>query len=89
LPQVSKELLGLFLPVPKRFLNVAPNSMFNVVQWFTVLHAGGAYKGVESYLTEKQKKYAEYFLKCHSRRLDLAEEMFDNHYDYLTEWYSR
>ena len=89
LPQVSKELLGLFLPVPKRFLNVAPNSMFNVVQWFTVLHAGGAYKGVESYLTEKQKKYAEYFVECHSRRLDLAEEMFSNHYDYLTEWYSK
>jgi hypothetical protein len=89
LPQMSKEILELFLPVPKRFLNIAPNSMFNVVQWFTVLHAGGAYNGIQTSLTEKQQKYAEYFLECHSKRLELAESMFDNHYDYLTDWYSQ
>lgn len=89
LPKLSKEILDLFLPAPKRFLTIAPNSMFNVVQWFTVLHAGGAYKNIRSALTEKQQKYAEYYLECHNKRLDLAEEMFDNHYDYLTEWYNK
>ena len=89
LPKTAKEILNLFLPVPERFLTIAPNSMFNVVQWFTVLHAGGAYNGVQSKLTEKQKKYAEYFLESQSARLSIAEEMFDNHYDYLTEWYNQ
>lgn len=89
LPKLSKEILDLFLPVPKRFLNIAPNSMFNVVQWFTILHAGGAYKDIKSPLTEKQQRYAEYFLESHKNRLDLAENMFDNHYDYLTDWYNK
>jgi tryptophan halogenase len=89
LPETSQEILNLFLPVPKRFLNIAPNSMFNVVQWFTVLHAGGAYSSVQTSLTDKQQRYAEYFLECHNKRLELAEEMFNNHYDYLTDWYSQ
>jgi hypothetical protein len=87
LPPMSKEILGLFLPIPKRFMQVSPNSMFNVVQWFSLLHAGGAYNGVKSALTEKQEKYAEYFLNVHKCRLELAESMFLNHYEYLTEWY--
>lgn len=89
LPETAREILSLFLPVPKRFLTIAPNSMFNVVQWFTVLHAGGAYKGIDSYLTDKQQKYAEYFLESHTKRLDIAEELFDNHYDFLTDWYNQ
>jgi tryptophan halogenase len=89
LPEVPKQILNLFLPTPKRFLTIAPNSMFNVVQWFSVLHAGGAYKGVNSSLTKEQERYAEYFLASHSKRLDLAEEFFDNHYDYLTDWYNQ
>ena len=88
LPERAREILELFLPVPKRFFNIAPNSMFNVVQWWCVLHAGGAYKDVESPLSEKEKQYAEYFLECHRKRLDLAEDMFENHYDYLTDWYN-
>jgi hypothetical protein len=63
--------------------------MFNVVQWWSMLHAGGAYKNVNSNLTKKQKQYAEYFIKCHDKRLELAEEMFDNHYNYLTDWYNK
>ena len=89
LPALSKEILNMFLPVPKRFLNLTPNSMFNIIQWFSVLHAGGAYKGVESYLTEEQKIYAEYFLECHNKRLELAEKLFKNQHDYLTEWYEK
>ena len=89
LPEVPKQILNLFLPIPKRFLNIAPNSMFNVVQWFSVLHAGGAYKDVRSNLTKEEERYAEYFLESQTKRLDLAEEFFDNHYDYLTEWYNQ
>ena len=89
LPEQSQEIINLFLPMPKRFFNIGPNSMFNVVQWWSMLHAGGAYKDIKSNLTDKQKKYAEYFLECHNKRLELAEEMFDNHYDYLTDWYSK
>lgn len=89
LPKLSKEILGLFLPVPKRFLNITPNSMFNIVQWFSVLHAGNAYKNVKPYLTERQEKYAEYFISCHDARLDLAEKLFSNHYEYLVDWYSK
>jgi hypothetical protein len=88
LPPLAKEIISLFLPIPQRFINIAPNSMFNIVQWFTVLHSGGAYKDVQSHLTDKQKQYAEFFLECHNKRLDLVEDMFDNHYDYLTDWYS-
>lgn len=89
LPKEAKEILDLFFPVPKRFFTIGPNSMFNVVQWWSMLHAGGAYKDVSSNLTDKQKKYAEYFLETHNKRLELAEEIFDNHYDYLTDWYSK
>ena len=54
-----------------------------------MLHAGGAYEGVESTLTDKQKEYAEYFCKSHTARVELAKDMFLNHYDYLKEWYGR
>lgn len=88
LPKVSQEILGLFLPAPKRFMQISPSSMFNVVQWFSMLHAGGAYKNIKSALTEKQEKYAEYFLNVHKSRLNLAKDLFLNHHEYLTEWYS-
>jgi 2-polyprenyl-6-methoxyphenol hydroxylase-like FAD-dependent oxidoreductase len=89
MPQYVRDILSAFLPLPKRFLQLTPSSMFNVTQWFSMLHAGGAYNNVESYLTEKQTKYAEYFIKSNNARVDLAEEMFDNHYKYLKEWYDR
>jgi len=89
LPRLSREILDMFIPEPKRFFNLTSYSMFNVVQWFSVLHAGGAYSNTQSNLTDKQKKYAEYFLETHNQRVKLAEEMFDNHYDYLTKWYSK
>ena len=63
--------------------------MFCVTQWFSMLHAGGAYEGVESKLSDKQKEYSEYFLNSHTARVELAEKVFPNHYDYLKEWYNR
>jgi tryptophan halogenase len=87
LPIEARTIIEQFLPRPKRFLMLGPNSMFNIVQWFSMLHAGGAFEGVESELTDRKKKYAEYYLKHISQRVDLAEEMFENQHDYLTRWY--
>lgn len=87
LPKEAREIIEQFLPIPKRFLLLGPNSMFNIVQWFSMLHAGGAFKGAESRLTEKQKSYAEYFIKSIDNRVTLAEQMFENQHRYLTKWY--
>ena len=89
LPPHVRETLSAFIPVPKRFLQLSPSSMFNITQWFSMLQAGGVYEGVESYLTDKQEKYAEYFIKSNNARLDIAEEMFENHHKYLRDWYNR
>lgn len=88
-PKFIRDILSAFLPYPQRFLNLTPSSMFNITQWFSVLHAGGAYKDIEPYLTDKQERYGKYFIDCNNARLDLAEDMFKNQYDYLTEWYNR
>ena len=88
-PRFVKEILDAFLPHPKRFLHLTPSSMFCVTQRFSMLHAGGAYEGVESKLSDKQKEYSEYFLNSHTARVELAEKVFPNHYDYLKEWYNR
>jgi len=88
LPDLAQEILNCFLPRPGRFFNLTPTSMFNVVQWFSILHSGGAYNNISSNLTQRQKQYAEYFLKSQDKRIELAEEMFDNHFDYLSKWYS-
>lgn len=89
LPKLAQEILNCYLPKPGRFFNLSPYSMFNVVQWFSVLHAGGAYKDIDSNLTDKEKRYAEYFRDATTARIKLAEKLFDNHYHYLTEWYSK
>lgn len=89
MPKFIRDTFDAFLPVPKRFLNLTPSSMFNVTQWFSVLHAGGAYKGLEPYLTDKQERYGKYFVDSNNARLALAEDMFINQYDYLTDWYDR
>ena len=89
LPELSQEIIDQFLPRPGRFFNLSPYSMFNVVQWFSVLHAGGAYQDIESNLTETQKQYAEYFCATQTERLKIAEQLFDNHYNFLSNWYSQ
>jgi 2-polyprenyl-6-methoxyphenol hydroxylase-like FAD-dependent oxidoreductase len=87
MPDYVKFILSHYLPVPKRFLMLSQTSMFNIIQWFSMLHAGGAYKDIQSALTDKQKSYAEYFIKSNNARLDIAEEMFLNQYQYLKQWY--
>ena len=69
MPEFVKQILGEYLPRPKKFLLMTDTSMFNIVQWFSMLHAGGAYKDIKSNLTEKQKKYAEYFIESNNKRL--------------------
>jgi hypothetical protein len=88
LPQEAQNILKFFLPMPNRFLYISPNSMFNVVQWFSMLNAGGAYKNQKSKLSEKQKQYAEYFLSVHKHRVEHAEKIFPNQYEYLSKWYA-
>lgn len=88
LPEEAQHILNQFLPKPGRFLLLTPYSMFNIVQWFSMLHAGGAYNGVKSQLTDKQKVYAEYFVKSVESRVALAEKMFKNQHQYLKEWYN-
>ena len=89
MPKFIKDILSAFLPYPQRFLNLTPSSMFNITQWFSVLHAGGAYKDIEPYLTKTQERYGQYFVDSNNARLDLVEKMFKNQYEYLTDWYDR
>lgn len=88
LPAEARNIIEQFLPIPKRFMLLGPNSMFNIVQWFSMLHAGGAFKGATSQLTDREEKYAEYFVKSLEARVSLAEEMFENQHQYLTRWYN-
>ena len=87
LPKDVQFILNSFYPTPGRFMFFSPASMFNTVQWFSVLHAGGAYKDTTYPLTENQEKYAKFFLDTQSRRVELAKELFPNQYEYLKEWY--
>jgi hypothetical protein len=45
------------------------------------------YKGTESNLTPELEKYCEYFIKNQNHRVELVNEMFPNHYEFLKEWY--
>jgi 2-polyprenyl-6-methoxyphenol hydroxylase-like FAD-dependent oxidoreductase len=87
-PKEVQEILSFFLPRPQKYIFINPSSMFCNFQWFTMLHAGGAYKNVASDLSEKQKAYTKYFLDSHTARVNLAKETFPNQYDYLETWYT-
>ena len=87
LPQGVQQILALFLPTPKRFMFASKTSMFNVWQWFCVLHAGGAYKDQTSQLNQQQHRYSEYVLDSISYRTTQAMNLLKNHYCYLKEWY--
>jgi len=89
LPQEAQKILSFFLPMPNRFLYISPNSMFNVVQWFSMLNAGGVYKNQKNQLSEKQQQYAEYFLSVHTHRVEHAKKIFPNQYEYLSNWYGK
>lgn len=87
LSEDAQQILSHFYPTPMRFLNINQNSMFNVGQWFSVLHAGGAYKDTNSNITDDDIKYAEYFLESNTERINKAINLFPNHYDFLRRWY--
>jgi len=71
----------------KNFLYFSPQSMFTSQQWFSMLHAGGAYKNIIKQLDPKEKQYYEYFIQVQNKRVELALETFPNHYEFLKEWY--
>ena len=79
-------VLSNFYPMPSKYLFFSPNSMFNAVQWFSVLHAGGAYN-VKNNLTPEQEAYGKLFVDTHKKRVELVKEVFPNQYEYLTKWY--
>lgn len=87
LPPAAQQILNLFLPTPRRFMFASRTSMFNVWQWFCVLHAGGAYCNQTSQLNSQQHKYSEYVLDAIGYRTTSAMSRLKNHYQYLKEWY--
>jgi tryptophan halogenase len=87
-PPSVKEILGKFIPEPHPGMFLDKFSGFHIGHWFSVLHPAGVYKGLTSPLTANGKKYAEYFIKNQSHRIDLVNEMFPNHYNFLKEWYN-
>jgi len=89
LPEDAQWILSHFYPRPGRFLYFSRNSMFNIVQWFSMLHAGGAYKDYAPPERAKEKEYAEYFINVQNTRVAEAKKLFKNHYQYLKEWYDR
>jgi hypothetical protein len=52
-----------------------------------VLNAGDVYKNHNPTIFGDVEKYAEYFIKNQSHRVELIKEMFPNHYDFLNNWY--
>jgi tryptophan halogenase len=88
LPEDAKKFLKHFLPKPGKFIYVGQGSMFNIFQWFRVIHAGGGYKGQPNSLTEDERGYCEYALDSITARVKLAKERFMNHYKYLEKWYA-
>ncbi len=81
-------MISSLLPAPARYFMYSPDSMFSVCQWFSMLKAGGAYDNIDPYITEKQEQYGKYFTTAISQKVDLAEKYFQNHYEYLKEWYN-
>ena len=86
-PESVKEIISKFVPEPHNGFFLDKFSGFHVGHWFSVLHAAGVYKDAKSPLTDHGKKYAEYFIRNQSHRVDLVNEMFPNHYEFLKEWY--
>jgi tryptophan halogenase len=89
LPPEAQKFLPYFLPRPGKFIYAGRGSMFNVFQWFRVIHAGGGYKGQSANLTEEERGYCEYALDSISARVTLAKDRFMNHYKYLEKWYAK
>tara|TARA_B100001996_G_scaffold301580_1_gene242129 strand:- start:131 stop:325 length:195 start_codon:yes stop_codon:yes gene_type:complete len=61
--------------------------MFNVCQWFSVLKSGGVYDNISNNLSDEQIMYGQYYTETISKKIELVEKYFPNHYDFLTKWY--
>jgi tryptophan halogenase len=88
LPEDVKKILSFYYPIPGRFLFLKPSSMFNNVQWFSMLHAGGAYKDIEIPRRPYETEYIKYFIDVQNYRVEQAKLNFKNHYRYLDDWYN-
>ncbi|MFT4551872.1 MAG: hypothetical protein ACI9S8_000493 [Chlamydiales bacterium] len=88
LPIDAKYVLSQYYPDPKNFMFFSDQSMFSSMQWFSILHAGGAYKNAKKNLSADEEKYIKYFMNTQDRRVALANELFPNHHDFLSQWYS-
>lgn len=86
LPKDMQYILGAFYPTPPKFMFFSPGSMFNAVQWFSVLHAGNAYKDVPA-LSKAYETYGKCFIELQNFRVEQAIRIFPNQYQYLKEWY--
>lgn len=87
-PKRVSNIVEKFYPLPGRHFFLNPTSSFHIGHWFSVLHAGDAYKNVDYKIDGEVKKYAEYFIKNNQHRINLVKEMFPNHYEFLNEWYN-
>ena len=88
LPPFAQQMISGYYPEPKDFIFFSPQSMFSSVQWWSMLHAGGAFKDYKNNLTSEEKQYLEYFIKNQSDRIKNVKEIFPNHYKFLKDWYN-
>jgi len=88
LPDDARMMIGQYYPNVPEFTFFSPSSMFSATQWWSMLHAGGAYPNAKVTLTDKQKKYIENFIKVQDLRVENVKELFGNHYEFLEEWYN-
>lgn len=86
-PKKVLDYVAKFVPSPNRDFYHHPTSSFHVGHWFSVLNAGDVYKNHRPNIYGDVEKYAEYFTKNQTHRVELIKEMFPNHYDFLKEWY--
>ena len=88
LPGDAQYMIEQYYPVPKDFIFFSQQSMFSSVQWWSMIHAGGAYKDYKPSLSKEELQYLEYFITTQSTKVEQATETFPNHYDFLKGWYS-
>jgi len=87
LPADAKMMINQYYPDLKPFIFFSQQSMFSSVQWWSMLHAGGAYSNYKSKLTQEEKNYLEYFVETQKTKTEQAKKTFPNHYEYLKGWY--
>lgn len=86
-PEKVKQYIDKFSTSPNREFTHHPTSSFHVGHWFSVMNAGGVYDNHRKTIFGDVEKYAEYFIKNQSHRVELIKEMFPNHYEFLKDWY--